>query len=497
MINAVRDDKFITLAQWERDKRRVKSGGFVPFCNAFGYQLAQHHELIANKLQSTISTPNYNLVICMPPGHAKSRYASILFPSYYLGSNAGKSVVMASHTAELSAKWGRACKRIIGDPKYNYMLEVALNTDSKSSDRFDLSNASEYFACGVGGGVTGQRADLGIIDDPVRSKEDADSERIRDKTWDWYLNDFRTRLKPGASQVVIMTRWHEDDLVGRILSSSDKNNWDVLILPAIAEANDQMGRKVGDPLWPDYIPIEMLESIRNTTNPKTWSSLYQQNPTIETGDYFKRDWIKKVNRIPHGLNIYGASDYAVSAGRGDFTVHVIIGHDDKNDDIYVIDIWREQEESNVWVEKFLDLADKHKTLVWAEEQGQILKSLDPFIRKEMDTRKQFVYREQFTSAVDKTVRARSFQAYMAQGKVYILNADWTPALERELLAFPSGKHDDQVDALGLIGRLLDDMRTKANPNPRLEKHAFKSNMIMLPGLNEIIGNTQGNSFKKI
>lgn len=496
-MSAVKDDKFVTLVQWEKDKRLVASGGFVPFCNAFGYQLAEHHELIAEKLQRTITTPNYNLVICMPPGHAKSRYASILFPSYYLGSNSGKSVVMASHTAELSAKWGRACKRIIGDPKYHYMLSVELNKDSKSSDRFDLSNGSEYFACGVGGGVTGQRADLGVIDDPVRSKEDADSERIRDKTWDWYLNDFRTRLKPGASQVIIMTRWHEDDLVGRILSSSDKDNWDVLILPAIAEANDQMFRRVGEPLWPDYIPLEMLESIRNTTNAKTWSSLYQQNPTIETGDYFKKDWIKKVNRAPSGLNIYGASDYAVSAGKGDYTVHVIIGHDDKNDDIYVLDVWREQEESNVWVEKFLDLAAHHKTLVWAEEQGQILKSLDPFIRKEMESRKQFIYREQFTSAVDKTVRARSFQAYMAQGKVYILNADWTPALERELLAFPSGKHDDQVDALGLIGRLLDDMRIKAAPKAKLEKDEFRSNMIMLPALNEDVSNSNKRSFNKI
>jgi predicted phage terminase large subunit-like protein len=496
-MSAARDDKFATLVRWEKDRRRVKSGGFVPFCNAFGYQLAEHHELIAEKLQKTISTPNYNLIICMPPGHAKSRYASILFPSYYLGANPGKSVVMASHTAELSAKWGRACKRIIDDPKYNYMLNVSLNKDSKSSDRFDLSNGSEYFACGVGGGVTGQRADLGVIDDPVRSKEDSDSERIRDKTWDWYLNDFRTRLKPGASQVIIMTRWHEDDLVGRILASSDKDNWDVLILPAIAEANDQMYRKIGEPLWPDYIPIEMLEGIRKTTDVKTWSSLYQQNPTIETGDYFKKEDLKFVNRIPTGLNIYAASDYAVSAGRGDYTVHVIAGYDDKNDDIYVIDVWRQQTESNIWVEKFLDLAAKHKTLVWAEEQGQILKSLDPFIKKEMAARNQFVFREQFTSAVDKTVRARSFQAYMAQGKVYILNDTWTQALQRELLAFPSGKHDDQVDALGLIGRLLDEMRMKNKPSEKLVKDEFRSNMIMLPGLNESVGNKRNNSFRKI
>lgn len=490
-------DKITTLMRWERSKRLVKADGFIPFCNAFGYELAEHHELIAEKLQQTTRTLSYNLIICMPPGHAKSRYASILFPSYYLGANEGRSVVMASHTAELSAKWGRACKRIIDTPQYRHLMSVTLNKDSKSSDRFDLSNLSEYFACGVGGGVTGHRADLGIIDDPVRSKEDAESERIRDKIWDWYLNDFMTRLKPGGCQVVIMTRWHEDDLVGRILSSADRDNWDVLVMPAIAEKSDQIGRKVGEALWPGYISIDMLLRIKNTTDPKTWSSLYQQNPTIETGDYFKKDWLKFVNRIPSGLNLYGGSDYAVSAGRGDYTVHAIVGHDDKNDDLYVIDIWREQEESNVWVEKFLDLAEKHKTLVWAEEGGQIIKSLDPFIRKEMEARKQFVYREQFTSAVDKTVRARSFQAYMAQGKVYILNADWTRTLERELLAFPSGKHDDQVDALGLVGRLLDEMRMKISKPQKLEKHEFKSNMIMLPGLDYKLGDKKKSSYQKI
>lgn len=497
-MRSISDRKSLIVFKWEQHKRRIESGGFEPFCNAYNWTLARHHKLIAQKLERAFHEPGYNVIICMPPGHGKSRYASILGPAYFL-KFPGKSVVMASHTAELAAKWGRHVKRIISEPSYKYFFKTELRQDSKAADRFELTNGSEYFACGMLGGVAGQRADLTILDDPVKSIEESESENMRDKVWDTFLSEFQTRAKPGASTVVMMTRRHEDDLIGRILSSPGKGRWDLLNLPAIAVENDPMGREVGDALWPEYIPLEMLVTFRDGLNKediRLWESLYQQNPTIETGDYFKKQWIKKVNLIPKGLNIYGASDYAVSAGRGDYTVHAIIGHDDKNDEIYVIDIWRAQEESNVWVEKFLDLAQKHKTLIWAEESGQIIKSLDPFIRKEMDNRKLFVYREQFTSATDKTVRSRSFQAYMAQGKVHILNDHWTKALERELLAFPSGKHDDQVDALGLIGRLLDDMRVRSKDHKKVAEYEFKSNMIMLPGLSDDVSKRKS-TFRKI
>jgi predicted phage terminase large subunit-like protein len=499
MISPLNAQKFSTAAEWELEKRKVQKGGFVAFCNAFGYKLARHHILMAEKLEKTITEPGYNLIICMPPGHAKSRYASILFPAYFL-SLTGKSVVTSSHTAELAAKWGRAVKRLVGEDKYRFFFNASLRKDSQASDRFELTNGSEYFSCGILGGVAGQRADLTVLDDPVKSIEEADSLLIRDKIWDTFLSEFMTRAKPGASTVIIMTRRHEDDLIGRVLTSPKKEKWDLLSLPAIAEENDQLGRNPGEALWPEYIPLKMLEDFRDSLNKqdiRLWNSLYQQRPTIETGDYFKKEWIKTINKAPSNLHIYGSSDYAVTENGGDYTVHMIVGHDSLKDDIYILDVWRQQSESNVWIEKFIELALYHKPLVWAEEAGQILKSLDPFIRKEMEKRRCYVYREQFASATDKSSRARSIQAYMAQGHVYVLNAEWTDSFTRELLAFPNGKYDDQVDAFSLIGRMIDDMMVKKNKRQGSKtEYEYKTNMIMLPGLKDKIFPEPG-GFKKI
>ena len=497
-------EKVIEKFIWERDKRLIRDGGFIPFCNAFGdpdHKLAKHHTLIAQKLERTITEPGYNLMICMPPGHAKSRYASVLFPTYFLGRFPGKSVIMATHTQDFSDKWGRTCKRIISTDKYKYVFGVTLNKDSQAASRFDLSNGSEYFGAGILGNITGQRADLAIMDDLLKGIEDADSETIRDKIWNAYIYDLRTRVKPGASKILINTRWHEDDPSGRILFSKDRENWDIISLPALAEEDDPLGRAPGEPLWPEYISKEMLENERDSLDKqdmRMWNSLFQQRPTIEAGDYFKSDWIKTINKLPDGLQYYGGSDYAVSAGKGDYTVHAIIGYDNVNDDIYIVHIWREREESNVWVDEFLDLVDHYKPLMWAEESGQIIKSLDPYIKKALqDPKRRFVMRQQFTSTTDKTSRARSFQAYMAQGKVYILNRDWTEPLKKELLSFPSGKHDDQVDALSLIGRMLSDMYMRVEKSPKKEDYEYKSSTIVLPGLNVKMNRRKVGSRSKI
>ena len=816
------DKETLQILHFELHKKRMQKKGFEGFCNAYGYELARHHKLIAEKLEKLIVTPNYNLMICMQPGSAKSRYASILFPSYLLGKQPGTSIIAACNTAELASKWGRACKRLISQPIYEYMFHETLNKDSHSSDRFDLTNGSEYLASGVGGTITGNRMDClpgdtniltnygeiridnieigikpyyilsyeeqkhrteyrrivalskrpsierfrirtangymveatgnhrirvgdgwketssivvgdilmcllqntsaqgelrafkenkkeqqvcvflqhfvlhtieqcekrygrsknlqqlletsprivqgeenlfkrmsfdnknsrvqeesdnqgaplsdmwchlqaceqchefkilfdamqeqwacegyvveeqsfleawkesfqisrrkwsqiptsqegsfnsrhevmcgvqgneesastscghgsnqqcidqycyplctlsleasrcgegktiadtvvmvericepttvydievednhnffangilvhncGIIDDPIRSREDADSERVRDKIWDWYVNDFCTRVKPGARKIIINTRWHEDDLSGRILMSNDRENWDVLSLPAIAEPGDLLGREPGEVLWPEYITQEMVYQTKAITDTRTWNSLYQQRPAADEGSYFKSEWLQFVDVIPKGLKIYGASDYAVSADRGDYTVHIVIGHDDVKDEIYVIDMWRQQTESNVWIENFINLCLKHEPLMWGEEQGQIIKSLNPFIEKEMIRRRCFTFRQQFTSTHDKTVRARSIQAYMAQKRVFILNKAWTDDFIHEILKFPAGKFDDAVDAFGLIGRMLDEMMMRVEKVNKKDDYGYKSGRIMLPGLDSL------------
>lgn len=491
-------EAFRTVLIQELERRKIfeRKDGFEAFCNAFGYTLAAHHKEIAQRLERAIIEPSYNLMICMPPGHGKSIYASVLFPSYFLGRFPHKSVIMATHTATLSAKWGRDCKRIISDPKYKAIMGTELMKDSKSSERFDLLNGSEYFACGIGGSVTGRRSDLGLIDDPIRGSQDADSLLVRTNLWDWYVSDFCTRTKPSGSKIIIQTRWHEDDLVGRILNSPDAKNWDLLSLPAIAELNDPLGREVGAALWPDYIPLSQLEAYRDAQNRKdirAWNALFQQKPTADEGSYFRSEWIQTVQDLPKHLNYYGASDYAVSEGRGDYTVHLVAGHDPQTDKIYVVDVWRAQEESNIWINRFIDLCLKYNPEIWAEESGQIMKSLNPFIEKEMIKRRCYTFRQQFTSVNDKTSRARSIQALMASGYVYFLNRDWTDDLLHELLKFPSGRNDDQVDALGLIGRMLSEMVINVDKKVKKDQDEFRSGKVMLPSLEEKIYNNKPNS----
>lgn len=506
MMSVVRDEKFQELLKLEKDKRRISSGGFLSYCEDYCSRndlvLSKHHIFMAHKLERAMTTPNYRLMIKMPPGHAKSTYSSLLAPTYYLGRFPKKIAIMTTHTQDFSDDWGRSCRRIISGDEYQYYFDTELTRYSSAADRFELTNGSKYFGAGILGNLTGKRANLLIGDDWLRGIKDADSEVIRESIWKAYVWDLKTRLSPGGSIILIGTPWHEDDHFGRIMLSNDKEKWDVIELPALAAENDPLERKVGEPLWPDYITLGMLEDVRDSLDKKDirmWNSLYQLKPTIETGDYFKKEWIDGniVNLVPSGLGMYGASDYAVSDGAGDWTVHITAGYDSKNDEIYITDVWRERTVSDVWVDQFIDMAVESKVLEWAEEQGQIIQSVGPYIEKEMARRRQFIYRKQFTSSTDKPKRARSIQAYMARRKVKILNASWTDVFVKELLSFPSGKHDDQVDALSLLGRMFSEMRVKTSTDKILEKDEFRSNMIMLPGINEDLGNTRNNSFRKI
>jgi predicted phage terminase large subunit-like protein len=413
----------------------------------------------------------------MPPGSAKSTYASMLTPPYYLQANPKNLVIGSSHGQELSDRFGRKVRNIVGSEDYNLVFDIELARDSKAAGRWETSVGGEYYAVGVGGSVTGRRADLAIIDDPVKGRSESDSLLIRDKAWDWYLSDLRTRLKPGAAIVLIQTRWNFDDLAGRILpedydftsgtiTARDGEEWYVLCLPALAEEDDILGRRPGASIWPEWFSQEMLEQERLTQGPRNWASLYQQRPVPEEGDFFKDEWFRWYDELPKHLHYYGASDYAVTDGGGDYTVHGVIGVD-ADDNIYVVDWWREQTESDVWIETLIDLGSKYNTMAWGEEGGQIIKSLGPFIDKRQRERKEYFYRTQYASTSDKPSRARSIQARMSMGKVYFpKHASWLSSLTGELLQFPAGVHDDQVDVMSLFGRMLADMIGKKPPKKK-------------------------------
>lgn len=405
------------------------------------------------------------LFVFAPPGSAKSHHVSVVFPAWWMAAMARANpamgnVIAASHSTELAEKWGRRVRNILAANAA--VLGVSLAQDSQAAHRWQIEGAGEYLAVGAQSGIAGFRADLGIIDDPFGSKEDAYSERVRNRVWDWYIDDFSARLKPGAKRVVMHTRWHLDDMAGRAIEQAQQlgQKVRVVMLPAIAGADDVLGRAPGEYLWdePDgYNYGAFLRKRQIETPAVEWSAMYQQNPVPEGGGFFQREWFKYYDDLPAGVRKYGASDYATKADEGDWTVHGIAAVD-SDGNLYIDDIWRAQTTTDVWVDVMLDMATNNNVFQWGEESGQIIRSLGPFIERRMQERHTHFNRQQFTSTSDKGSRAQSIRGRMSQGKVlFRRHSAWRSAFEAELLSFPAGKHDDQVDMLSLFGRMIDKM----------------------------------------
>lgn len=399
-------------------------------------------------------------MINMPPRHGKSELASRRFPAWLLGQKPELELVVASYNQEKAAEFGYEVRGIVNSSEYRALFVTALKDDQRAAHRWNTNGGGSFRAAGVGTALTGRGADVLLIDDPIKDDEEADSETRRERIWSWYQSVAYTRLSPGGAVVLIQTRWHEDDLTGRLIAEQARggDEWDILELPAI----DSQGHA----LWPDRYPIDVLNQYKRVLTPRYWAALYQQRPTPEEGAYFKRDWFKWYDERPKHLRIYGASDYAVTDGEGDYTVHLVVGVD-PDDNIYLLDLWRGQTTTDMWVQAWLDMVRLHKPLLWAEENGQIIKSLGPFIEKRMREERVYCRREQFSSASDKPTRSRSIQARASMGKVYLpRTAAWLPDFLSELMMFPAGKHDDQVDPFGLIGRMLDDMHKASVPKAK-------------------------------
>jgi predicted phage terminase large subunit-like protein len=428
------------------------------------FQPGKHHREIADALESVERGECDRLMIFAPPRHTKSELASRRFPAWYLGKHPDRQVITTTYASEFAQDFGRDVREIVGSEEFNRLFpDVSLAADSAARGRWHTNHGGVYFAVGVGGPITGRGAHLALIDDPIKNRQDAESQVIRDSVWHWYTSTLRTRLMPGGAIVLICTRWHEDDLAGRLLNRMENKGeqWRIVSLPAVSDA--------GSALWPEWYPIAELDRLKSSIGPRDWLSLYQQSPTAESGTYFQREWFRHYTAAPENLNYYITGDFAVSADEGDYTELAVWGTDPL-DNIYAVDWWSGRKTADIWIERLLDFAQRYNPSGFIGEMGPIRRAIEPLLERRMRERGVFIAPTWMSTNADKAATARSFQGLASMGRVYWPKVEWAERVIDQCLRFPSGRWDDAVDACSLLGRHLANIwSNRSEPAPiRLE-----------------------------
>lgn len=282
----LRSTRLLQALSAERDRRVRARSDLLAFTQyTFSqYQAAPHHRRIARTLEAVERGEIDRLIVTMPPRHGKSEGVTIRFPAWALGRNPKRQIITACYNADLASGFGRSVRNIVKTPAYGQIFDTKLARDSQAANRWGTIAGGAYIAAGVGTAITGRGADIFIIDDPLKDRAEAESELRRQAVWDWYTSTAYTRLMPGGAVIIVQTRWHEDDLAGRLLDHQAKggDQWHRLDLPAIN------GR--GEALWPERYPVSALNRIKAAIGPRDWSALYQQTPSPDDGDFFRREW---------------------------------------------------------------------------------------------------------------------------------------------------------------------------------------------------------------
>lgn len=436
--------------------------------DASRYKPQAHHRYICSLLEKVERGEITRLILNIGPRHGKSELVSRRFPAWFVGRDAYRQVIVASYGETLATDFGRSVRETMRSPLYAQVFpRTTLRKGSQSIERLETLQGGVLNFVGVGGGITGKGADLLVIDDPVVGAEDARSRTLRDRAWEWFTKDAMTRLMGAMGRVVIcMTRWHEDDIVGRLIDpknpcyhAEEAAKWTVVNLPAFAEEGNPVGLPVGDIMWPDRITREFLEGQRRL-DPVGFNALYMGRPAPADGAFFRRQHILPYSspaELPRNMRYYAASDHAVSmSARADKTCMGVVGVDEQGDVWVLPDLFWRKADTETVVESMLDLGGRWKPLFWWAERGHISQSIGPFLRQRMREEQVFFAIDEKTPVKDKQTRAQAIQARMAMGKVHLPSfAPWYSSAVEELLAFPNGTHDDFVDFLAWIGLGVD------------------------------------------
>lgn len=444
-----------------------------------GYAPGHHHSELCDALQALHERRIKRLIVEMPPRHGKTYHVSEGFPAWWLGNNPTDSVISASHGDDQALRSGRRVRGLIASKTYQSLFPgTRLDRRANASGEFMTQVGGFYLAVGIFGGFMGSGANLLIVDDPFKNRQQADSETQRNRIWTAY-DDLESRIEPGGVCVVMHTRWHVGDLVGSIMRErieTGKEHWHIVTQPLIANEcprwekveaghgsdNDKAAYDREKALWPERRSLKSARHIRRTRPTRTWCALYQQRPNTEEGDFFKREWFHRFNSsltpieggMPNNVRRYICADFGVTK-HGDATEFYAVGIDTYGH-WWVYDAWTGRETSDVWAFEIVSMILRERPDACVGESGVIRRTVEPFLGMMMDERRASTLLLWPTRNSNKEACAIPIQGLANMRRIHIAHGAWGDALLQQMVAFPTSDHDHGVDALSNLGLAMEE-----------------------------------------
>ena len=444
----VKRELSLVMAKWKEKKKQADiKNDFMAFVKHVWPDFVEgsHHKQVANKFNDIANGKIKRVIINMAPRHTKSEFASYLLPAWMVGRNPKLKIIQSTNTTELSVRFGRKAKQLMDSPEYKEVFQKRLKEDSQAAGKWETQQGGEYYAAGVGSAITGRGADLLIIDDP-HTEQDALNNQALERTYEWYTSGPRQRLQPGGSIVVIMTRWNEKDLTGRLLNAQKgvkADKWELIEFPAILPS--------GKPVWPEYWKLEDLESVKASIPLTKWNAQYMQNPTSEEGALIKREWWGnwEDDEMPPLQHIIQSYDTAfMKKESADFSAITTWGVFQENEDsppsLILVDSlkgrYEFQELRRIALEQYG---------YWNPETV-IIESKDSGLPLTYELRKMGIPVINFTPSKgnDKHTRVNAVSPLFESGRIWApKEMEFAQEVIEECAAFPYGDHDDLVDSM--------------------------------------------------
>ncbi len=456
MIESLSKEQRTQLAQ------KVAKELFRDFCVVVDpkYDPQWFHKAIAAVLQDVyervLRGESPRVMIFMPPRHGKSEEATKKFPAWVLGKQPDFPVIVSTYSQDLSTKFGQGTRDLMNSQNYQAIFKTRLREDSKAKASWMTDSGGGYEAVGVGGAITGKGFKIGIVDDPIKNDEEAESQVIRDKVYDWYKTTFYTRQEGNAAIIVIQTRWHDDDLAGRLVKDElesvangekDYDKWEVINFPAIATQDEQF-RKEGEPLWPEKFSLEQLNKTKKVLGPYKWSALYQQNPVDAEAQEFKKPWFKyrKLEELARMTTRNFLTIDPASAMRGDSdNIGAVLNMVDRENKWNFM-AWKLRMNAPDLINFIFKVKAEYGFEKVGIEEGVYQQVLKPFLDTEMRKRNVFFEVVELKHAQQqKVLRIRGLVPYYSSGSIFHVEGFFSD-LEEELIIFPKGAHDDVADS---------------------------------------------------